>query len=204
MARYCLGISAVAKLSLECQAIVFPQFPLCEQRPLGKAEYTLGRGELPLKRQKAYFFQYGYTTACPETAGWSRRPRREKHRGKHFFLTTRRNPGIMAIERKDFCKHAIVMLWCRRGRLLFQAGGTPAPQRVLLWFVTRARVRRYPRAAHRPAAAGRADEVAWAARGGPSPCSRRSNTPAPRDGSTPRRADRDRAPCPPGSRSCGR
>ena len=36
VARYCLGISAVARPSLECQVIVFPQFPLCEQHLLRK------------------------------------------------------------------------------------------------------------------------------------------------------------------------
>jgi hypothetical protein len=46
---------AVPKLSLECQAIIFPQFPLYEQRPLGEAEPACGRTKSRLKRQKALF-----------------------------------------------------------------------------------------------------------------------------------------------------
>jgi hypothetical protein len=45
----------VLKLSLECQALVFPQFPLCDQRPLRKAEHTRGRRKSTQKRQEALF-----------------------------------------------------------------------------------------------------------------------------------------------------
>ena len=55
VARKCLRPSAVQKLSLECQALVFPQFPLCDQRPLRKAEHTRGRRKSTQKRQEALF-----------------------------------------------------------------------------------------------------------------------------------------------------